>query len=49
MDYKKLMLLSMVPVIELRKSISLGIAIDLNQVYVYIACLIGSSIVSIPV
>ena len=49
MDYIKLMLLSMVPVIELRGAIPLGIAMDLNPVYVYISCLIGSSIVSTPV
>lgn len=49
MDYIKLMLLSMVPVIELRGAIPLGIAMDLNPVDVYISCLIGSSLVSIPV
>ena len=49
MDYIKLMLLSMVPVIELRGAIPIGIAMDLNSVYVYISCLIGSSLVSIPV
>ena len=49
MKYIKLMLLSMVPVIELRGAIPLGIAMDLNPVYVYISCLIGSSLVSIPV
>ena len=49
MDYIKLMLLSMVPVIELRGAIPLGIAMGLNPVYVYISCLIGSSLVSIPV
>ena len=49
MDYIKLMLLSMAPVIELRGAIPLGIAMDLNPVYVYISCLIGSSLVSIPV
>ena len=49
MDYIKLMLLSMVPVIELRGAIPRGIAMDLNPVYVYISCLIGSSLVSIPV
>ena len=49
MDYIKLMLLSMIPVIELRGAIPLGIAMDLNPVYVYISCLIGSSLVSIPV
>ena len=49
MNYIKLMLLSMVPIIELRGAIPLGIAMDLNPVYVYISCLIGSSLVSIPV
>ena len=49
MDYIKLMLLSMVPVIELRGAIPVGIAMDLNPVYVYIACLIGLSLLSVPV
>ena len=49
MEYIKLMLISMVPVIELRGAIPLGIAMDLNPMYVYISCLIGSSIISIPV
>ena len=49
MEYIKLMLLSMLPIIELRGSIPLGIAMDLKPLYVYIACLIGSSLVSIPV
>ena len=49
MEYIKLMLISMVPVIELRGTIPLGIAMDLNPIYVYLSCLIGSSIVSIPV
>ena len=49
MDYIKLMLLSMVPVIELRGAIPLGISMNLNRLYVYINCLIGSSLVLIPV
>ena len=49
MKYLKLMLISMVPIIELRGAIPLGIAMDLNPIYVYLSCLIGSSIVSIPV
>ena len=49
MEYIKLMLLSMVPIIELRGAIPIGIAMNLNPLYVYIACLIGSSLVSIPV
>ncbi len=39
----------MVPVIELRGAIPLGIAMNLNPVYLFISCLIGSSLVSIPV
>lgn len=49
MEYIKLMLISILPVIELRGAIPLGIAMDLNPTYVYISCLIGSSIVSVPV
>ena len=49
MDYIKLLLISMIPVMELRGAIPLGIAMDLNPIYVYLSCLIGSSIVSIPV
>lgn len=49
MEYIKLMLISMVPIIELRGAIPLGIAMNLNPIYVYLSCLIGSSIVSIPV
>lgn len=43
------MFLSMVPVIELRGAIPVGIAMDLNPIYVYISCLIGSSIVAVPI
>ena len=43
------MFLSMIPVIELRGAIPLGIAMDLNPIYVYISCLIGSSIVAVPI
>ncbi|WP_455537651.1 COG2426 family protein [Terrisporobacter sp.] len=49
MEYLKLFFLSMVPIIELRGAIPLGIAMDLNPIYVYITCVIGSSIISIPV
>ena len=49
MEYIKLMFLSMVPVVELRGAIPLGIAMDLNPVYLFIFCLIGSSLVSVPV
>lgn len=49
MEYIKLILISMIPVVELRGAIPLGIAMDLNPLYVYLSCLIGSSIVSIPI
>ena len=49
MEYIKLMFLSMVPVVELRGAIPLGIAMDLNPIYVYISCLIGSSTVAVPI
>lgn len=49
MEYIKMMILSMVPVIELRGAIPLGIAMDLNPIYLYLACLIGSSMVAVPI
>lgn len=49
MEYIKLMFLSMVPIVELRGAIPIGIAMDLNPVYLYLICLIGSSLISIPV
>lgn len=49
MGYIKLLFLSMIPIIELRGSIPLGIAMDLNPVYLYITCVIGSSIIAVPV
>ena len=49
MEYIKLFFLSMVPIIELRGAVPLGIAMDLNPVYVYITSVIGSSIVAVPV
>lgn len=39
----------MVLVIELRGAIPLGIGMDLNPIYVYISCLVGSSIVAVPI
>ena len=39
----------MVPVVELRGAIPLGIAMKLNPVYIYMVCVIGSSIISVPV
>ncbi|MEF9991805.1 MAG: small multi-drug export protein [Peptostreptococcaceae bacterium] len=49
MEYIKLMFLSMVPIIELRGAIPLGIAMNLNPIYVYCICVIGSTVVSIPI
>lgn len=49
LEYINLMFLSMVPIIELRGAIPLGIAMDLNPIYIYITCLIGSSIIAVPV
>lgn len=49
MEYLKLFFLSMFPIIELRGAIPLGIAMDLNPIYIYITCVIGSSIISVPV
>ena len=49
MEYLKLFFLSMVPVVELRGAIPIGIALNLNPVYLYIICVIGSSIISVPV
>ena len=49
MEYIKLMFLSMVPIIELRGAIPLGIAMNLNPIYVYCICVIGSTVVAIPI
>lgn len=43
-----LILISMTPFIELRGSIPIGIAKGINPITVYIACVLGSTLVSIP-
>ena len=48
MRYLEIMLLAMLPLIELRGAIPIGIAMDLNPIAVYVASVIGSTIVSIP-
>ena len=48
MGYLEIMLLAMLPLTELRGAIPIGIAVDLNPIAVYIASVIGSTIVSIP-
>ena len=48
LGYLEIMLLAMLPLTELRGAIPIGIAMDLNPIGVYIASVIGSTIVSIP-
>lgn len=49
MEYIKILFLSMIPIIELRGAIPMGIAVGLNPIYLYIVCVLGSSIISVPV
>jgi uncharacterized membrane protein len=39
----------MVPIIELRGAIPIGVSMDLNPLYLYIFCLIGSTLIAIPI
>lgn len=48
MGYIELFILSMIPIIELRAAIPLGIAMELNPLLVYISCVLGATVVSIP-
>ena len=48
MEYLRIMILSMVPITELRGAIPLGIALDLNPIGVCISSVIGSTLVAIP-
>lgn len=48
MAYLKIMILSMIPITELRGAIPIGIALGLNPIGVYIASVAGSTLVSIP-
>lgn len=48
MEYLKIMILSMIPITELRGAIPIGIALDLNPFGTYIASVIGSTLVAIP-
>ena len=48
MGYLEIMLIAMLPLTELRGAIPIGIAMDLNPIAVYVASVIGSTIVSIP-
>lgn len=48
MEYLKIMILSMVPITELRGAIPIGIALGLNPILVYIASVVGSTLVAIP-
>ena len=49
MGYIKIMLCAMLPVIELRGAIPLGISLNLNPIGAYIFSVIGSTIVAIPI
>ena len=48
MEYIRIMILSMIPITELRGAIPIGIALDLNPIGVYIASVLGSTLVAIP-
>lgn len=48
MEYLRIMILSMIPVTELRGAIPIGIALGLNPIGVYISCVLGSTLVGIP-
>lgn len=48
MDYLNILFLSMMPVTELRGAIPIGIAMNLDPLGVYVASVIGSSLISIP-
>ena len=47
MEYLRILILSMIPVTELRGAIPIGIALDLNPIGVYIASVLGSTLVSL--
>lgn len=48
MEYLRIMILSMIPITELRGAIPIGIALNLNPIGVYLFSVIGSTLVSIP-
>lgn len=49
MEYANLIFLSMIPIVELRGAIPMGLALNLNPVLVYISCIIGSTVIGIPI
>lgn len=49
LDYIELFILSMVPIIELRGAIPIGMAMDLNPFLIYITCVLGATVVAMPV
>ncbi len=48
MEYLRILILSMIPVTELRGAIPIGLALDLHPVGVYISSVVGSTLVSVP-
>lgn len=49
LEYINLIFLSMIPIVELRGAIPMGLALNLNPILVYISCIIGSTIIGIPI
>ncbi|MCC0784422.1 small multi-drug export protein [Clostridioides sp. ES-S-0108-01] len=49
MEYVNLVFFSMIPIIELRGAIPIGISLNLNPLLVYLSCLIGSTFIGIPI
>lgn len=48
LKYLHILILSMIPITELRGAIPIGIALKLNPIGVYLASVLGSTLVSIP-
>lgn len=49
MGYLELFILSMIPIIELRAAIPIGISMGLNPIGIYISCVLGATLVGIPI
>lgn len=49
MDYIELFILSMLPVIELRAAIPIGFSKGLNPIGIYVSCVLGATVVSVPI
>lgn len=49
MGYIELFILSMIPVIELRGAIPIGMAMGMNPVGIYVSCVLGATLIAFPV